>query len=147
MHTCEFVELRNDRSCFRLRRYIFIRPSSWSPISGQFSRNDGRSWQTGCPEITGNDTDAGSWTEYVGLSEIGERVSLSHLCNVLQWYQVRLLSCCCRLRKICNSSCCYRECADGCFGSFGGCRAVSFSSCCVSCVNSRRVNLMTARFE
>ena len=83
------VELRIHCSVRCLSRYIFIRPSSWSPISGQFSRNDGRSWQTGCPEITGNGTDAGSWTEYVGLSEIGERVSLSHLCNVLQWYQVR----------------------------------------------------------
>eukprot|EP00750_Incisomonas_marina_P006732 INCI14711.3.p2 GENE.INCI14711.3~~INCI14711.3.p2 ORF type:complete len:452 (-),score=45.66 INCI14711.3:258-1613(-) len=81
------VELRIHCSVRCLSRYIFIRPSSWSPISGQFSRNDGRSWQTGCPEITGNGTDAGSWTEYVGLSEIGERVSLSHLCNVLQWYQ------------------------------------------------------------
>jgi hypothetical protein len=45
--------------------YVFIRPLDWSVISGQFSRNDGRSWQTGCPEIITNDTDAGSWTECV----------------------------------------------------------------------------------
>jgi len=67
--------------------YEFILPAGWNPESGQYSRNDGRSWQSGCPEILTNDTTTGSYTEYVGLSEIGDRVSLSHLCNVLQWYQ------------------------------------------------------------
>jgi hypothetical protein len=67
--------------------YVYIRPIDWTYTSGQISRNDGQSWQTGCPAIVGNATDDGSWTNYVDLHEIGDRLSLSHLCNVLQWYQ------------------------------------------------------------
>ena len=68
--------------------YKFIRPPTWRPNSGQLTRNDGQSWQTGCLPILGEKMDDGSWTAYVvpPLSFVGNRQSPPYLCNVKQWY-------------------------------------------------------------